>query len=101
MRAGGSPWPEVFAALPDQAPNALRFALDPAFADKRRQQQRQRRRAGKTGRAGKRSVEIDATATSLRSLILHDARDLTARLCGDPLPGRSALDRRGRQETPS
>lgn len=23
-----------------------------------------------------------------------DTRDLTARICGDPLPGRSALDRR-------
>ena len=27
--------------------------------------------------------------------IPEDARDLTGRICGDPLPGRSALDRRG------
>lgn len=26
--------------------------------------------------------------------IPRDTRDLTAQLCGDPLPGRSALDRR-------
>lgn len=29
-----------------------------------------------------------------RAAIPSDTRDLTARLCGDPLPGRSALDRR-------
>lgn len=28
--------------------------------------------------------------------IPEDTRDLTARFCGDPLPGRSALDRRER-----
>jgi len=26
----------------------------------------------------------------------HDPRDLTGRICGDPMPGRSALDRRMR-----
>lgn len=30
----------------------------------------------------------------LRSEIPHDTRTLTGRLCGDPLPGRSALDRK-------
>jgi orotate phosphoribosyltransferase-like protein len=28
------------------------------------------------------------------ALIPEDTRDTTARICGDPLPGRSALDRR-------
>jgi acyl-CoA synthetase (AMP-forming)/AMP-acid ligase II len=30
-----------------------------------------------------------------RCLPPPDTRDLTARFCGDPLPGRSALDQRG------
>jgi hypothetical protein len=37
------------------------------------------------------------TPAELRALaraIPPDTRDVTARLCGDPLPGRSALDRR-------
>lgn len=31
----------------------------------------------------------------LKAQIPDDTRDLTGRLCGDPLPGRSALDRLG------
>lgn len=32
-------------------------------------------------------------AERLMDEIPHDTRDLTARVCGDPLPGRSALDK--------
>lgn len=40
---------------------------------------------------------VNASILSARlSEIPDDTRDLTARLCGDPLPGRSALDRRAR-----
>jgi transposase-like protein len=37
---------------------------------------------------------IDADAARLAQLIPEDTRTLTGRFCGDPLPGRSALDRR-------
>lgn len=36
----------------------------------------------------------EQSAYRLMDLIPADTRDLTARICGDPLPGRSALDRR-------
>lgn len=35
-----------------------------------------------------------ADLKQLRRLLPIDTRDLTAAFCGDPLPGRSALDRR-------
>lgn len=40
-------------------------------------------------------VTIDEWRRLLRE-IPKDTRDLTARICGDPLPGRSELDRRAR-----
>lgn len=39
-------------------------------------------------------IETRRDAEKLRRLIPADTRDLTARFCGDPLPGRSALDQR-------
>lgn len=36
----------------------------------------------------------DAPALEARAALLADRRDLTGRVFGDPLPGRSALDRR-------
>lgn len=53
------------------------------------------------GCAGRRAAGIglppskvrDAEAERLLRAIPADTRDLTGRLCGDPLPGRSALDR--------
>lgn len=40
---------------------------------------------------------LDADADRLKAQIPPDTRDLTARIFGDPLPGRSALDQRGMQ----
>lgn len=37
---------------------------------------------------------VDEAARRLQAQIPEDTRDITARFCGDPLPGRSALDRR-------
>lgn len=45
-------------------------------------------------RTGSFGVERDAMAAKLFQQIPKDTRDLTARFCGDPLPGRSALDLR-------
>lgn len=39
-------------------------------------------------------VELKRQALELYRQVPRDTRDLTARLCGDPLPGRSALDQR-------
>lgn len=50
--------------------------------------------AGLTFMVGRRDVE--AQARKLMEFIPDDTRNLTARICGDPLPGRSALDRQHR-----
>lgn len=39
-------------------------------------------------------VTVDLTAKKLLATIPPDDRDTTGRLCGDPVKGRSALDRR-------
>lgn len=60
----------------------LRRWLDPAFAAREREQYR----AGTARRAFRPSGPLPP--------VPEDTRDLTGRLMGDPLPGRSALDRR-------
>lgn len=50
-----------------------------------------KRRAGLVGQAPRR--EDPAALKLLFDSIPADTRDLTQRFCGDPLPGRSALDR--------
>lgn len=47
----------------------------------------------------KRKVKDDAEA--LKAKVPADTRELTERICGDPLPGRSVLDRMGGTYTPS
>lgn len=51
--------------------------------------------AGLTFMVGRRDVEEQAR--KLMAFIPSDTRDLTARIFGDPLPGRSALDLRHRE----
>jgi hypothetical protein len=51
-----------------------------------------RKAAGLTYHAGKRGTQIEADWRRQMAAIPDDTRDLTARICGDPLPGRSALD---------
>jgi hypothetical protein len=41
------------------------------------------------------SARLDADAAQQR--VPDDTRGMTARICGDPLPGRSALDREARR----
>lgn len=41
-------------------------------------------------------LHVDADAMRLARLIPDDTRNYTARFMGDPLPGRSALDRQAR-----
>lgn len=62
-----------------------------ARCEMNRQLAASKRRAGLSARVAARTgPEFDA----LLAAIPPDTRDLTARFCGDPLPGRSALDRR-------
>lgn len=43
------------------------------------------------------SHAVDEQARRLMAFIPRDTRSLTGRVCGDPLPGRSALDRQHRE----
>lgn len=65
--------------------------LDPVYAEQRR------KRNGRTTKAVREHVRPaidDAEAFRQFASFPKDTRNLTARLCGDPLPGRSALDMR-------
>lgn len=54
---------------------------------------RLRRAAGLTFHAGHHGTQVEADWRRQMAAMPHDTRDLTARIMGDPLPGRSALDR--------
>ncbi len=84
-------------------PETVRRAIDADFATKRRvqiQEARQLRRCKpgnrktKTARENATAISIKEDAAARLAEIPADTRSLTARLAGDPLPGRSALDRR-------
>lgn len=81
----------------------IKRALDQEYAALRRQQvnenRRQRRykpekRVTKTGRENATAISVKEDAAARLAEIPHDDRTLTGLLCGDPLPGRSALDKR-------
>ena len=82
----------------------IRLVLDADYAVNRRigaRETRQRRykpekRASKTARENATAVSVKEDAAARLAEIPSDTRSLTARLAGDPLPGRSALDRRQR-----
>lgn len=93
--------------------DTIRRALSPDWAEKRREQVRIARRRReklayghftKTGRVSC-TINVDRYRPSpgeiaeLLKLVPPDTRDLTGVLCGDPLPGRSALDRRAYNTT--
>lgn len=52
------------------------------------------RRIPKTDRENATSISVKEDAAARLAEIPPDTRSLTARLAGDPLPGRSALDKR-------
>lgn len=74
--------------------------LDEGYAERKRQVARIYREKGRTVplRVDKRGISEEAER--LLAAIPPDTRDLTARLCGDPLPGRRAIDFR-REMQPS
>ena len=94
MRANGIAIFAIAAALgvPD---DRVRKTLNPEYAarvraEKARQHYRNRSRID----AGIETIDREARkdAARLRQQIPPDTRSLTARIAGDPLPGRSALD---------
>lgn len=81
--------------------DALRRAVEPGYAERRNTMARERRNG--EVRLVQRQNHVVETALALRqegarriAEIPPDTRNLTARLLGDPLPGRSALDRKAR-----
>jgi hypothetical protein len=54
---------------------------------------RLKRQAGLTKHAGHSGTQAEEGWKRQMAAFPVDTRGLTARLCGDPLPGRSALDR--------
>lgn len=87
---------DIAKALGLASGTPVREWLDPAYR-RDRQDRENARRAGNHRHAKRpRSKTIEARdAVQLFRAIPKDTRDLTARLCGDPLPGRRALDLRG------
>lgn len=88
----------------------VKIRLVPGFAEARMIQRRYHRNAEKDRRimpprSYRRTQAMVITsvirdAERLMAQIPHDTRQLTGRICGDPLPGRSALDQlRMKQQT--
>jgi hypothetical protein len=74
----------------------LRRQFDVGYIEKRRSQRRERHRPiGKVIHHSEfMTAEAKADAERLMDEIPRDTRDLTARLMGDPLPGRRSIDRK-------
>ena len=92
QRERGRPW-EVIARELGITAHMLRRQVDPEYVrlnDLRLQRQRERYRKVQSGELRRAPDDADA----IRLPDEPDTRDLTGRLCGDPLPGRSALAQR-------
>lgn len=70
----------------------IKRVVDPEFAARRNAQNNLARWMRRHHGSGK-AVNLEQDAGRLMRQVPRDTRDLTGRLCGDPLPGRSALDR--------
>lgn len=95
-RAAGIPWRVIAASLGVGEPT-IRRELQPGYQEMRRETwRRQRQRVDYSSPAG----ELHASQNRLPPAVIAkviatvpaDTRSFTARLFGDPLPGRSALD---------
>jgi len=101
LRRGGATWRAAAAAVGVSA-YRLRVASDPAYAMHRRDGINARRRSEywqKHYEPSKHIVDRHVSpdeASAALAAVPADMRSFTARAFGDPLPGRSALDRRNR-----
>lgn len=86
LRALGLSWEKIGRQV-GFGPDVLRYRLDPT-----------RKRGGESGLSSMiRDLPYrptEAEVDRLLSTIPRDTRNFTSRVCGDPLPGRSALDQR-------
>jgi len=99
MIKAGSTW-KAAVAVSGMSYFKFRVAVDPGYRVVRRAavNVRRRKRGGKSSSSNAHRTERTVTpAEALVALagVPADDRSLTGRLLGDPLPGRSALDRRG------
>jgi hypothetical protein len=88
-----------YAAAHNEAVKASRRKRRAADEDFAEAAQSRRAADTKPARGHVRALVDDAEAYRQLASIPADTRSLTARLAGDPLPGRSALDMRKQQET--
>jgi len=72
----------------------LKRRLVPGYREQAAQARRGRPRLASGGYTNPRPIS-DEALKRYRAAMPQDTRDLTARLMGDPIPGRSALDRKG------
>jgi hypothetical protein len=99
LRASGAKW--VYLAKRYQCDEGtVRRALDAGYRAKRAEQilraklRRADERAAIAPRPPVASIAVREDAIRLMAAIPADTRNLTQRIFGDPLPGRSALDRK-------
>lgn len=99
MIQAGATWKAVGRELGCAADTVRRW-LDPQWAEMRRKQVNEARLRKRLGNPVQREkpqslrVAVKADAERAFAQVPPDTRDLTARIFGDPLPGRSALDQR-------
>ena len=97
LRRRGVPWYKVAQRLRPYGVGEfwLRQRADPGYADKRRAYNCYRLKPIPLRLLPEEPPPLTQAQLRLRRKMPQDTRDLTARLMGDPLPGRSALDRMG------
>ena len=90
MRKQGLSWTEIGRTLGVTSTTA-KTAVDPAYLAKRQQKVNNNRRVSRA-KAGQTRVRKEEAIAAVE--FIRDTRGFTARMMGDPLPGRSALDQR-------
>lgn len=100
LRKNNMTWNAIAAKLGASLETVHR-AIDPTYGSVRRGSanatRKSRRKASPNARSAHIAEAKPSAEDAARALaaIPPDTRDFTARLFGDPLPGRSALDQRG------
>lgn len=99
LRAAGWTWTRLGQKF-GCAWETVRRRIDPEYAEFRKQQINRARGVHRIGdvapllRERATRADVRHSAESLMDDVPADTRDLTARMLGDPLPGRSALDQK-------
>lgn len=103
MREAGASWQHICRTLGTTHDTARR-AVDPEYAAMRRLKNSTNRKAKRLSKPRTRENHVvedhknrptAAEAAAAIASVPADTRGVTARMLGDPLPGRSALDKKG------